>query len=225
MKFRLAVFNLFAILFIVFISGCVPKAVIAPSGEGLEMVLRVKPGKSDELRKQYAELVLAEMIKGRLEAININRSSVETGDDATVIVRTSALKSNRLFIKMIGNPILLAMELVDEDAGPDTIFAAGNYIKSVEMEKDPFKKKYLLVQLNLQGSRLLADYTARHRGKRVAVTIDGWAYFNAMIQEKIMGGRLIVKGFPSDEEAEALEIILEAGPYSEDVEVLSLTSY
>ena len=224
MRSRLAVLNIVAILFVVLISGCVPKAAIAPSGEGFEMVLQVNFGNSDELRQQYAEVV-AEMVRGRLKAIHETKSSVETGDDATIIVRASSLKNKSLFIKMIGDPVLLALELVDEDERADTVFAAGYYIKKSDMEEDPFGKKYLLVQLNMKGSKLLAKYTAKHRGKRVDVTIDGRAYFNAMIQEKIMGGQLIVKGFSSDEEAEALESILEAGPYHEDVEVMSVMEY
>jgi preprotein translocase subunit SecD len=224
MKSRLAILNLFAILFVLFISGCVPKATIAPSGEGMEMTLKVKPGKSDEVRQQYAELA-AEKAKKRLRVLGVRKSNVETAADAVIIIRTSSFPDQELLVNMVGRPVMLELKVIDESIKADAVFMAGNFVKSVEMEQDPFKKKYLLVQLNAQGSKLFADYTARNRGRRVAVTIDGRVYFTAMIREKIMGGKLIVKGFSSDEEAEALEIILKAGPYNEDVELLSLMNY
>ena len=224
MKLRLAVINMFAILSIIFIAGCAPQALVAPSDEGMEMTLKVKPGKSDEVRQQIAELA-AEKAKKRLRVLGVRKSNVETGADAVIIIRTFSSMDKELLVKMVGRPVMLELKVIDESIKADAVFMAGKFVKSVEMEQDPFKKKNLLVQLNAQGSKLFADYTARNIGRRVAVTIDDRIYFTAMIQDKIMGGQLIVKGFSSDDEAEALEGILETGPYSKDVHLLRLETF
>ena len=125
MKLRLAVLNIFAILFIVLISGCVPKATVAPSGDGFEMVLQVKHGKSDEIRQQYAGVV-AEMAKKRLKVIGVRKSTVETQEDASIIIRTSSFPDQELLVNMVGRPVMLELKVIDESIKADAVFMAGD---------------------------------------------------------------------------------------------------
>ena len=121
------------------------------------------------------------------------------------------------------DPYIGEMKKVPYLIETDTVFKAGRYIKGVELKKDHnFDKTYALVQLSMQGTKLFGDYTVDHINRRVAVIIDDRIFFTAMIRGKIQGGKFIVEGFSSNEEAEAMARILSAGPYSEDVKLISV---
>jgi len=259
MKLRQNILMILAILSIVLVAGCAPKATLRPAGDGLEMVLKVESNTSDEIRSQYAEVV-ADMAKKRLEIIGVRNADVKTGEDATVIIRAFSVKDRDMLVNLVAKPVMVEMRLVDEstyteedpDEAPlppnrktlfqnefdtysgemkkvpylietDTVFKAGNYIKDAELKKDRnFDQTYLLVQLSMQGTKLFGNFTASHVNRRLAVIIDDRIYFTAMVLGKIQGGKFLVEGFSSNEEAEAMARILSAGPYSEDVKLVSV---
>lgn len=124
------------------------------------------------------------------------------------------------------DPYIGEMKKVPYLIETDIVFNAGNYIEEVKLKKDHNPDQtFLLVQLSMQGTKLFGNFTASHVNRRLAVIIDDRVYFTAMIRGKIQGGKFLVEGFSSNEEAAAMARILAAGPYSEDVQIISVKEF
>lgn len=252
---RFTAVKLVALVFILLVSGCIPLTAVSPSGEGIEMVMKVRDGGGSVGK-------VANMARNRLKLLGVARSRVVAGDDATITVRTSALSDKDLVVNTVGKSFMAELRVIDKSIdtsdtsnldlppGMELLFRTeldantgnlkktpfatetngalkvGSYIIGAELKKNKdFNRVYILIQLNAEGARLIEKFSADNSEKFAGLIIDDRVYYTAVLWERLTGGRLIVKGFVSEDEAEAFARILLAGPYSSDVELVSVKTY
>ncbi len=79
---------------------------------------------------------------------------------------------------------------------------------------------YVAFELNSQGARIFANFTASHIGKRLAIVLDNVVYSAPVIQSRIGGGRGQITGGFTLQQAHDLAIVLRSGSLPAPVKVL-----
>ncbi len=79
---------------------------------------------------------------------------------------------------------------------------------------------YVSFELDSEGSKIFADFTASHIGKRLAIVLDNTIYSAPVIQSRIGGGRGQITGGFNVTEAHDLAIVLRSGSLPAPVKVL-----
>ncbi len=79
---------------------------------------------------------------------------------------------------------------------------------------------YVAFELNSQGARIFANFTASHIGKRLAIVLDNTIYSAPVIQSRIGGGRGQITGGFTLQQAHDLAIVLRSGSLPAPVKVL-----
>jgi preprotein translocase subunit SecD len=79
-----------------------------------------------------------------------------------------------------------------------------------------------IVSLTLtgRGAEIFERVTSEHRGRRLAIVLDGRVHSAPVLQERIAGGRAQISGSFTDDEARDLAIVLRAGSLPAPVEFL-----
>ncbi len=79
---------------------------------------------------------------------------------------------------------------------------------------------YVAFELNSEGARIFANFTASHIGKRLAIVLDNTIYSAPVIQSRIGGGRGQITGGFTLQQAHDLAIVLRSGSLPAPVKVL-----
>ncbi len=84
----------------------------------------------------------------------------------------------------------------------------------------PTNQPYVAFELNSEGAKIFADFTAKHIGKRLAIVLDNTIYSAPVIQSRIGGGRGEITGNFTLQEAHDLAIVLRSGSLPAPVKIL-----
>ena len=102
----------------------------------------------------------------------------------------------------------------------DTVITGDMITKAVVRFGGTLSQPYVSFELNSEGAKIFADFTARHIGKRLAIVLDDTIYSAPVIQSRIGGGRGQITGNFSEVEAHDLAIVLRSGSLPAPVKVL-----
>jgi len=90
----------------------------------------------------------------------------------------------------------------------------GELLTDVRAEMNAtFDEPYLAFEFNNEGAKVLEKITRENVGSRLAIIIDHTIYSAPVIRERIAGGKAIITGAFSMEEAEDLSILLRTGSF------------
>jgi preprotein translocase subunit SecD len=79
---------------------------------------------------------------------------------------------------------------------------------------------YVSISFNAEGGRIFERVTGENVGKRLAILLDGRVYSAPVIRDAIAGGKAMIEGRFTDQEAKDLAIVLRAGALPAPVEIL-----
>ncbi len=98
----------------------------------------------------------------------------------------------------------------------------GAELNSAEVQSDPNSPGNWQVALEFspQGTRIFAEVTEQNVGRHLAIILDGNVYSAPRINERIPGGRAVITGQFTIEEARDLAIVLRAGALPAPVRIL-----
>lgn len=96
----------------------------------------------------------------------------------------------------------------------------GDAIKDARVAFDQFNRPYISLTFTSWGGREFERITAENVGKRLAIILDNTVYSAPVIREKISGGRAVIEGDFTLEEARDLAIVLRAGALPAPVDIL-----
>ena len=97
----------------------------------------------------------------------------------------------------------------------------GDVLTDAQMEVGgEYGEPYVSIAFDKGGAKLFEQITAENVGKRLAIILDKNVYSAPVIREKIAGGRAVITGRFTDEEAKDLAIVLRAGALPAPVEIL-----
>ncbi|MFW6244073.1 MAG: protein translocase subunit SecD [Desulfovibrionales bacterium] len=96
----------------------------------------------------------------------------------------------------------------------------GDVITDAGTQFDSYGQAYVNMVFNRQGARQFERITGENVGKRLAIVLDGTVHSAPVIKDKIMGGRAVIEGQFTVDEAHDLAIVLRAGSLPAPVNIL-----
>jgi preprotein translocase subunit SecD len=98
----------------------------------------------------------------------------------------------------------------------------GAELNRAEVQADPNSTGnwQVAIEFNATGTRIFGEVTEQNVGKHLAIILDGNVYSAPRINERIPGGRAVITGQFTVEEARDLAIVLRAGALPAPVKIL-----
>jgi preprotein translocase subunit SecD len=127
--------------------------------------------------------------------------------------------------------VLLYQRRVDKDTKAERripyvvqrrTYLTGGELNRAEVQADPNSPGnwQVSIEFNAVGTRIFGEVTEQNVGKQLAIILDGNVYSAPRINERIPGGRAVITGQFTIEEARDLAIVLRAGALPAPVTVL-----
>jgi len=86
--------------------------------------------------------------------------------------------------------------------------------------KSTYNEPYVSISFNSEGARIFERVTSENVGKRLAIVLDGKVNSAPVIRDTISGGKAIIEGRFTMEEASDLAIVLRAGSLPAPVNII-----
>jgi len=205
---------------------------------GMHLVLeadtrRLSPGESV---KDAVDTAL-EIIRNRIDQFGVREPTIAREGQKRIVVDLPGIEDPQRAIDIIGKIALLEFKLVDEKGNlsealkgnipPDDeilydsekkpylvkkeALLTGKAIKDARVEIGQWGQPYVALTFTPEGAEKFAQITGRHVGERLAIILDGVVQSAPVIKTRITGGKAVIEGNFTMEEANKLRIVLKSG--------------
>jgi preprotein translocase subunit SecD len=237
------------ILHLIF-SGCISEPNWYQYRDGTQLVLEIQSTNDENLDAENLQQI-QKIISGRLYSFGIKQFLTGIDEKNRIIVQfPQSIKDTSALEDLICKPYQLEFRLVDEDRSiedPSTsdlpqdaeiliekygersyvvqkeVLITGKYIKTAEATFDLYQNPSVEINFTREGAFLFEEITFNHIGKPLAIILDGQLYSAPHIAEKISGGRAVISGNFTLEEAKTLAICLDHTPYPTGIHLLAVS--
>jgi len=210
------------------------------------LAFAIKPADAKKV-KEAAVTQALETIRNRIDQLGVSEPSIITEGTDRINIQLPGVTDPARAKKLIGETAVLEFKLVDEEhSQADAIkgdIPPGSYIAYMKEGHEPMLLKqetlltgdmlddarvnigsnnqpYIAISFNSQGGRIFERVTGDNIGKRLAILLDGRIYSAPVIKDRIGGGKAVIEGRFSDEEARDLAIVLRAGSLPAPIVIL-----
>ena len=215
--------------------------------DGVVMVYRIRSEEALRIREAAVAQAL-ETIRNRIDQFGVSEPSIIPEGKERIILQLPGVTDPERAKQLIGKTAVLEFKIVDEEH--DLALAlkgdvpTGSYIaysrdghrpmllrNRVEMTGDlledarmsissRYNEPYISLSFNREGGRIFERITSDNVGRKLAILLDGKVYTAPVIREAIGGGKAVIEGRFTDEEAGDLAIVLRAGSLPAPVNIL-----
>lgn len=158
---------------------------------------------------------VTKIIEKRVNELGLTEPIVQRQGERRVIVELPGVKDPDKAIAILGKTAL--MEFQDE-AGNTVL--TGKDLKDAKPEIDQSKRNVVAIEFTDEGGKAFADLTAKNVGKTISILLDKQLLTNPVVQEPITGGKAVITGNRSLEEAQQLALLLRSGSLPVKMDVL-----
>ncbi|MFC1834413.1 preprotein translocase subunit SecD, partial [Thermodesulfobacteriota bacterium] len=96
----------------------------------------------------------------------------------------------------------------------------GELLRDARARVDRIGHASVTITFSEKGAKLFEKITGDHAGKRLAIVFDGRVFSAPVIKEKVSGGKAIIQGVFTRDQAGRLALVLRAGPLPAPVRIL-----
>jgi preprotein translocase subunit SecD len=213
----------------------------------MTITYRIKAEEAQKIKDQADEQAL-EVIRNRINGLGISETSTIPERDGRIVVQIPGLTDPEKAKKIIGKTAALEFKLVDEEHPVDRALAGdvpeGDYVAYMKDGRQPillrqqavlngsmiddarvsikatYNEPYVSISFNSDGARIFEQVTRENVGKKLAILLDGKVYSAPVIRDAISGGKAMIEGRFTDEEARDLALVLRAGALPAPVDIL-----
>ena len=146
------------------------------------------------------------IIDRRVNELGLTEPIVQRQGDRRIIVELPGIKDPEKAIEILGKTAML--EFQDESG---TTVLTGKDLKDARAQIDQGKRNLVAIEFTNEGGKAFADLTAKNVGKRIAILLDKQMLTNPTVEEPITGGKAVITGSRTLEEAERVAILLRSG--------------
>jgi preprotein translocase subunit SecD len=218
------------------------------SEEGMTTVMyQMKPQEAQKIKDQAEEQAI-ETIRNRINGLGLSETSVIPEGKDRIVVQIPGETNPERAKKIIGKTAALEFKLVDEEHSVDNAVKGdvpeGSYVAYMRDGRQPillrqqaaltgsmiddarvsikssYNEPYVSISFNSEGARIFERVTRENVGKKLAILLDGKVYSAPVIRDAIAGGKAMIEGRFSDEEARDLAIVLRAGALPAPVDIM-----
>lgn len=190
---------------------------------GVYVVLQGIPDEGKEIRSEDMNN-LVEVLDRRINALGVAEPRVSISGTDRVIVELPGIKDPEEAVKLIGKTALLEFQLVGEDKKLTKTGLDGKALVKAEAITGELGKIQISFELNAEGAKKFAEITRNNIGKELAITLDGEVQTAPTIQSEIPGGKGVITGAYTLDEAKKMATLLNAGALPLRAEILETRS-
>ena len=189
--------------------------------------------------KQFAVDQALETIRNRIDEFGVSEPTIQRTGQNGILIQLPGVQDPERAKKLIGRTAQLEFRLLADNrtAGTDTVVLKGDEFdpvtkrsnevtytveKTVRMTGDVVadarhrpgqlgEPPYVSLTLNGRGAQVFERLTGENAGRRLAIVLDGRVQSAPVIRERIGGGRAVITGSFTLDEARDLAIVLRAG--------------
>lgn len=209
-------------------------------------VTRIPPGVSV---RDTVDTAL-EIIRNRIDQFGVREPTIARQGEKRIIVDLPGIEDPQRAIDIIGRTALLEFKLLDEQAdvhealqgnvpsGSELLYdpegnayvikkealLSGGTIKDARVEIGQWGQPHVAMDFTSEGSERFAEITGRHIGERLAIVLDDVVKSAPVIKTRITGGRAVIEGNFTMDEASELRIVLKSGALPVPLNIIQHTT-
>ncbi|MBP2640826.1 MAG: preprotein translocase subunit SecD [Firmicutes bacterium] len=158
---------------------------------------------------------VVKIIERRVNELGLTEPIIQRQGERRVIVELPGVKDPEKAIEMIGKTALL--EFQDESG---TTVLTGKDLKDAKAQIDQSNRNLVALEFSPEGATKFAELTTKNVGKHIAILLDKQMLTNPVVEEPISGGKAVITGNRTIEEAQRVAILLRSGSLPVKMEVL-----
>ena len=158
---------------------------------------------------------VVKIIEKRINELGLTEPIVQRQGERRIIIELPGVKDPEKAIEMIGKTALLEFQ---DEAGVTHL--TGKDLKDARAQIDQAKQNLVSLEFSEQGGKTFGILTSKNVGKHIAILLDKQVLTNPVVNEPIMGGKAVITGNRTIEEAERLAILLRSGSLPVKVDIL-----
>lgn len=162
-----------------------------------------------------AVLRVQKIIEKRVNELGLTEPVIQRQGERRIIVELPGVKDPEKAIEILGQTAVL--EFVDE-AG--TVVLTGKDLKDAQAQVNQGNRPEVSIELTPEGAKAFGDLTAKNVGRRIAILLDKAVLTAPVVNEPITGGKAVITGSQTLEEAQRLAILLRSGALPVKVDVI-----
>ncbi len=179
-----------------------------------------------------------EIIRNRIDQFGVREPTITRQGDTRIIVDLPGIKNRQSAVDLIGKTALLEFKLLDEAGdinkalkgevppGDEILYnsegnpylvkkkalLSGRTVKDARVEIGrQWGQPYVALDFDAEGADRFAEITGKHVGERLAIILDDVVKSAPVIKTRITGGKAIIEGNFTIDEANELRIVLKSG--------------
>jgi preprotein translocase subunit SecD len=158
---------------------------------------------------------VVKILERRINELGLTEPIIQRQGDRRIIVELPGVKDPEKAIEILGKTAML--EFVDE-AG--TTVLTGKDLKDARAQVSQGSRPEVSIEFSPEGTKAFADLTANNVGRRIAILLDKQVLTAPTVNEPIPGGKAVITGSQTIEEAQRLAILLRSGALPVKVDIM-----
>lgn len=155
------------------------------------------------------------VVERRVNELGLTEPVIQRQGKDRIIVELPGVKDPEKAIAMLGRTAMLHFK---DDKG--NVVLTGNDLKDARGQIGQNNQAMVSLEFSSDGAEKFANLTARNIGRQIAIVLDGEVLTAPTVNEAITGGRAVITGSRTMEEAEHLAILLRSGSLPVKLEVI-----
>ncbi len=215
---------------------------------GMHLVMKVDTRDIPASDKDDVVERAVEVIRNRIDEFGVKEPSIIRQGSDEIVLQLPGVTDRKRALSIVGRTALLEFKLVVDDpkllskalAGEEIppeyevlydndgnaflvekkALLTGDAINKAYVSFDSYNRPVVSLELTSEGGKAFADITGRHVGERLAIILDNKVQSAPEIRQKITGGRAMITGRFTPEEANDLALVLRVGALPAPMEVV-----
>lgn len=183
---------------------------------GTHIVLEAEDAGENKVTDDAVERA-RQILERRINEMGLAEPLIQREGKKRIIIELPGVKDPDQAIKTIGKTAV--MEFKDENG---TVHLTGNDLKDAKEQIGQNKQFMVAIEFTDEGAKKFADLTTMNVGRYIGIYLDGEQLTNPVVNEPITGGKAVITGSRTLDEAKNLAILLRSGALPVKVNVLEV---
>lgn len=158
---------------------------------------------------------VVKIIEKRVNELGLTEPIIQRQGDRRIIVELPGIKDPDKAIEVLGKTAMLEFQ---DDSGITVM--TGKDLKDAKAQIDQSNQNLVALEFSDEGGQKFAELTRKNIGKNIAILLDKQILTNPNVREAITGGKAVITGSRTLEEAQQLAILLRSGSLPVKVDVI-----
>ena len=158
---------------------------------------------------------VVKIIEKRVNELGLTEPIIQRQGERRIIVELPGVKDPEKAIEILGKTAMLEFQ---DDSGVTVM--TGQDLKDAKAQIDQSNQNLVALEFSDEGGKKFADLTAKNVGKNIAILLDKQILTNPNVKEAITGGKAVITGSRTIEEAQRLALLLRSGSLPVKVDII-----